>query len=1049
MNELSSKGESYSMIENLVTQCFHRRGIVVLVFIFICFYGFYCWKLIPLEAYPDIAPTTSQVVTQVNGLAAEEVEQQITIPLEREIMGTPGMSVMRSRSTFGLSLITVVFQDGAENYWSRQRLLERINNVTLPYNAQPGLDALTSPIGEIFRYTLDSPTRTLRQLSELQFWKVIPRLKQVPGVVDVANFGGVTPQFLLEFDPIKLSKYGISLGQIIEAINANNANAGGSIMNRGEQGIVVRGVGLIRNLDDYGNIEVSQNNGVPVFIKDIGKVTIGNKQRHGIVGKDLNPDVIQGITQLLKNENPSSVMTGVHQAVAELNNHILPRDVKMVPYLDRSELVQATVHTVGKTLFDGMAMVTLVLLFFLGSIRAAAIVAITIPISLLFAFALMYNFNIPANLLSLGAIDFGIIVDGAIVVIENILRRRETNEEIPLTEDEVLKSSLQVTKPIFFGILVIITAYSVLFAFQQIEYKLFSPMAFAVGFALIGALLVALTLIPGLAYWAYHKPIKIYKNRLLAWLMPRYESLLRRLIGKTKLVVGLFLATFALVTILGMTIGRDFLPYLDEGSLWLQITLPPGISLEKASEMANEIRVATLEFKEVNHIISQVGRNDDGTDPFTPSHIECAITLHPYNTWKSGWTKQDLIKHLSERYTHIAGAHVAFSQPMIDGVLDKVAGAHSDLVVKVYGNNLTGLRKLATSIVKVLKTVPGAQDVIIDQEPPMTELRIEVDRKAIARLGINISDIMDLIQTGIGGNPITKIYIEDRSYDVTAKFNPTTRNDPEAIGNLLLTAANGAQVALAQLAKIQFITGQTTITREMNKRQLIVRLNLRGRDLATFTEEASKRLENEIHYDHSRYEVNWGGQLENQKRAQARLAVILPMLLGLMFVLLFSQFGNLRQPGLILLTVPLAMFGGLVALHLRGMTLNVSSAVGFIALFGVAILNAIIMIANLNRWQRQPEVSSLKEAVIHGAKERMRPVLMTATVAAIGMVPAATAHGLGSDVQRPLATVIVGGLITATALTLLLLPALYYLIEERVITRKAKKAALKNNKDKP
>ncbi|KTC87570.1 MULTISPECIES: efflux RND transporter permease subunit [Legionella] len=1036
------------MIESLVTQCFHRRGIVILVFVFISFYGYYCWKQIPLEAYPDIAPTTSQVITQVNGLAAEEVEQQITIPLEREIMGTPAVSVMRSRSTFGLSLITVVFQDGSDDYWSRQRLLERINNVTLPYNAQAGLDPLTSPIGEIYRYTLDSKTRTLRELSELQFWKVIPKLKQVTGVTDVTNFGGVTTQFLLEFDPIKLSKYNLSLGQIIQTINANNANAGGSIMVRGEQGIVVRGVGLIHSLKDFANIQIAQNSGVPIFLKDLGTITLGNKQRRGIVGKDNNPDVIQGIVQLLKKENPSRVMNGVQTAIDELNNKILPKDVRVVPYLNRSDLVHATVHTVGKTLFDGMTLVTLVLLFFLGSLRAAAIVAITIPISLLIAFILMYNFNIPANLLSLGAIDFGIIVDGAIVVLENILRRREANEEAVLTEEEVLKSSLQVTQPIFFGILVIITAYSVLFAFQQIEYKLFSPMAFAVGFALIGALLVALTLVPGLAYWSYHNPVKIYKNRILTWLLPRYESLLRRLLGRTKLVLSLFAMTLVLVTLLGISIGRDFLPYLDEGSIWLGVTLPAGISLDKATEMANQIRKATLEFPEVNHIVSQVGRNDEGTDSFTPSHIECAITLHPYNTWESGWTKQELIKHLSDRYMELAGVHVAFSQPMIDGVLDKVAGAHSDLVVKIFGNNLIGVRKIANNVVHILKTIPGAQDVIIDQEPPMTELRIDVDRQAIARLGINISDIMDVIQTGIGGNPITRIYIEDRSYDVTARFLPTIRNNPEAIGNLLLTAANGAHVALAQLAKIKFVEGQTTITREMSRRQLTVRLNLRGRDLGSFAEEGKKRLEKDLHYDHTRYEIAWGGQLENQQRAQARLAIIIPMLLGLMFVLLFSQFGNLRHPGLILLAVPLAMLGGLIALLMRGMTFNVSSAVGFIALFGVAVLNAIIMISNLNRWQRQPEIGSLKEAVIHGAKERMRPVLMTATVAAVGMIPAASAHGLGSDVQRPLATVIVGGLITATALTLILLPALYYLIEERFLARKAKKAANLQDKEK-
>ncbi|HTD03021.1 CusA/CzcA family heavy metal efflux RND transporter [Undibacterium sp.] len=1018
------------MIERLVTVCFNRRGIIGLVFLLVAGYGWYCWKQLPLEAYPDIADTTSQVVTQVNGLAAEEVEQQITIPLERQIMGTPGMHVMRSKSTFGLSLITVVFQDGAEDYWSRQRLQERIGSVTLPYGAQAGLDSLTSPIGEIYRYTLQSKTRNLRELSELQFWKVIPRLKQVAGVVDVANFGGLTTQFLLEFDPVKLSKYNLSLSQITQAISANNANAGGSIMDRGEQGLVVRGVGLIHNLEDLGNIVVSQKNGVAVLVKDLGNVTLGNQERHGILGMDKQPDTISGIVQLLKNENPSRVMDGVHAAVKDLNEHILPKDVQLVPYIDRSHLVEATVHTVGKTLIEGMALVTLVLLLFLGSPRAAAIVAITIPFSLLTAFILMHHFKIPANLLSLGAIDFGIIVDGAIVVIENILSRREAEPDRALSGQDVMNSALQVTRPIFFGILVIIIAYLPLLAFQRIEYKLFSPMAFAVGFALLGALLVALMLIPGLAYAAYRKPGKIFHNPVLTWLTPRYEALLQRLVGKSRTVLAVFGATFAIVVVMGATIGRDFLPYLDEGSIWLQVTLPPGVSLTKASQMANQLRDATLEFKEVEHVVTQLGRNDDGTDPFTPSHIETAVTLHPYNTWSSGWDKQELIQHMAERYRQLPGIQVGFTQPMIDGVLDKLAGAHSDLVVKIYGNDFRETRQIAKAVEGVLKSVDGAQDVIIDQEPPLPQVRIDVDRAAAARLGINVSDVMALIQTGIAGSPVTQVYVEDRSYDVAARFVNTARNDPQALGNLVLTAANGARVALSQVAKVRFAEGETTITREMNQRHLTVRLNLRGRDLASFLEQAQGRIEKEVPYDHARYVIAWGGQFENQQRAQSRLALIVPMALALMFVLLFAEFKNLRQPALILVAVPLAALGGLVALHLRDMTLNVSSAVGFIALFGVAVLNAIIMIANLNRWQRKAGVS-LRDAVIQGARERLRPVLMTATVAALGLIPAALAHGLGSDVQRPLATVVVGGLITATVLTLILLPALYYLIEER------------------
>ena len=1030
------------MIERLVNLCFQRRGIVKLVFLLAALYGWYCWNQLPLEAYPDIADVTSQVVTQVNGLAAEEVEQQITIPLERQIMGTPGMHVMRSQSTFGLSLITVVFNDGAEDYWSRQRLQERISAVTLPYGAQPGLDSLTSPIGEIYRYTLQSKTRDLRELSELQFWKVIPRLKQVSGVVDVSNFGGLTTQFMLELDPNKLIKYNTSLNQISQAISNNNANAGGSIMKRGEQGLVIRGVGLIRSLDDLGNIVVSQKNGVPVLVKDLGKVVLGNQERHGMLGIDEQSDAIEGITLLLKNENPSRVMQGVHAAVQDLNDHILPKDVKIVPYIDRSKLVEATVHTVGKTLIEGMVLVSLVLFLFLGSPRAAAIVAITIPLSLLTAFILMHHFKIPANLLSLGAIDFGILVDGAIVLVESILRLREERPEGEITGEDVMQLMRQLARPIFFGMLVIIIAYLPLFAFQRIEYKLFSPMAFAVGFALLGALLVALLLTPGLSWLAYRRPVKMFHNPVLLWLEPRYRNVLGRLVGRSRFVLALTALTLAAIGVLGATIGRDFLPYLDEGSIWLQVQLPPGVSLDKAGELADRLRAATREFPEVEHIVTQVGRNDDGTDPFTPSHIECAVTLHPYSEWKSGWSKQELIAHMSERFKKLAGIEVGFTQPMIDGVLDKLSGSHSDLAVKIYGNDFRDMRTLATSVQGVLQDVPGAADVIIDQEPRLPQVRVNVDRAAAARLGINVADIMALIQTGIGGSPVTQVFIEERSYNVAAVFNSKARSNPEALGNLTLVAANGAHVALSQVARITMEDGETTITREMNRRHLTVRLNLRGRDLASFLEEAKARIAQQVHYDHARYEIAWGGQFENQQRAQARLALIVPMALAFMFVLLFAEFKNLRQPALILLCVPLATLGGLVALHLRGMTLNVSSAVGFIALFGVAVLNAIIMMSNLNRWVSQSGLP-LREAVIGGALERMRPVLMTATVAALGLVPAAIAHGLGSDVQRPLATVVVGGLMSATILTLVLLPALYYLVET-MLARRASAAANNN-----
>ncbi|QOT79120.1 efflux RND transporter permease subunit [Cupriavidus basilensis] len=1018
------------MIDRLVTLCFNRRAIVWLVFALVALYGAYSWKQLPVEAYPDIADVTSQIVTQVPGLGAEEIEQQITIPLERTLLATPGMHVLRTRSLFALSLITVVFEDGTDGYWARQRLQERLNEVDLPYGAKPGLDPYTSPTGEFYRYTLESSTRDLRELSELQTWTVIPRLKKVRGVVDVTNFGGLTTQFMLELDPARLTQYHLTLTQVTEALNANNVNAGGSVIDRGEQSYVVRGVGLLRSLDDMGNVVVTSKDGTPVLVKDLGKLRYGNVERRGILGKDDNPDTISGITLLLKDFNASEALAGVHEAVRDLNDNLLPKDVKVVAYLDRTSLIDATMRTVGFTLTEGMLLVGVVLLLFLGSPRAALIVALTIPLSLLIAFVFMYHLRIPANLLSLGAIDFGILVDGAVVLVENILRRREQDKDRALTPRDAIEATLQVARPMFFGMLVIVAAYLPLFSFERIEYKLFSPMAFAVGAALIGALIVALALVPGLAWIAMCKPRRVFHNPVLDWLGVRYRAALERGIGRIRWVAASCALALACVLALGATIGRDFLPYLDEGSLWLQVQMPPGITLERASDMASELRRVTREFPEVAYVVTQTGRNDDGTDYWTPSHIEASVGLHPYKTWASGMTKQQLIDKLAARYAQMPGYSVGFMQPMIDGVQDKLSGAHSDLVVKVFGENLGDVRRIAGGVATALRGVPGAADVAIDVEPPLPNLKIDLDRAAAARYGINAADVAELISTGIGGSPVGQLYVGEKSYDMTVRFPPAVRASASGVGDLMLTAANGAKVPLAQVARITTVSGESVIVREMARRHIIVRLNVRDRDLSSFLKEAQPAIERAVSYDHKRIQIEWGGQFENLERAQARLAIILPMTLALMFVLLFAEFRNLRQPALVLLAVPLATIGGLAALHLRGMTLNVSSAVGFIALFGVAVLNGVLMISQINRLRAQNGLR-LREAVIEGAASRMRPVLMTATVAAIGLTPAMLARGLGSDVQRPLATVVVGGLFTATLLTLLLLPALYYLVEAR------------------
>jgi cobalt-zinc-cadmium resistance protein CzcA len=982
------------MIDRIVSWTLENRWTVVFLFVLLVAGGIYSWSQLSLEAYPDIADTTAQVVTQYPGHAAEEMEQQITMPLERELAGTPGLQVMRSRTTFALSLITLVFRDGVDDYWARQRINERIQNVTLPNGATPGLDPISSPIGEIYRYTLESPHRSPRELKDLQNWVVFPQFKQVAGVADVTLFGGETVQFQLVVDPAKLTQFGLALRDVENAITANNANAGGSILVTGEQGVVVRGIGLITSLDDLGNVVVTQKGGVPIFLRDLGLVHLGTLQREGIVGKDDNPDVVTGIVLLLRGVNPSPVLNGIHEKVAKLNGGLLPPDVKVVPYLDRTRLINTTIHTIGRTLLEGLTLVTLVTLLFVGSVRGAVLIALTIPLALMFAFVLMHIFNIPANLLSLGAIDFGIIVDGSIVLVETILRRREANPEVELTENAARTAALQVARPIFFATLIIILSYLPLFAFQRVERKLFTPMAFTVGFALLGALGTALLLMPGLAYMLYRKPGRIFHNRPLVWITMQYRALLEYVVAQPRraAIPGAIAAVLALVLL--ATLGRDFLPYLDEGSIWLQAEMPPGISIAKGSEMAAQLRQVVRTFPEVSYIVTQLGRNEDGTDPWTPSHIEASVGLKPYDEW--GGDKQALIRRMDARFQKMPGFQIAFSQPMIDGVQDMIAGAHSQLVVRVFGDDFRETRSIAEHVRDVLASIPGAADPAIDQEPPLPQLQIVVDRAAAARYGINVSDIADLIQT--------------------------------AVGDLQLVTASGARIPLSQVAAIKEDAGESTITHEMARRHLTVKLDLRGRDLSTFITQAKREIETRVAYDHQKYDIEWGGEFENQQRAQARLAVIVPAALALIFVLLYAQFKDVAQAGLILLNVPLALLGGVLALHLRGMTLNVSSAVGFIALFGVAVQNGVIMVANLNRWRTIAGVF-LVDAVLDGAEERLRPVLMTASVATLGLMPAALARGVGSDVQRPLATVIVGGLITATILTLVVLPALYVMLE--------------------
>jgi cobalt-zinc-cadmium resistance protein CzcA len=1008
-----------------------------MICIFVAIYGYYSWTQLAIEAYPDIADVSAQVITQAPGLAAEEVEQQVTIPLERELNGTPGLLTMRSRSTFGLSSITLIFREGIEDYWARQRIRERIEDVTLPAGLNSELDPLTSPVGEIFKYTLESDSKGLRDLSEIQRWTVIPELKQVPGVADIENFGGITTQFQLELDPQQLTRFNLSLKNVTDAISANSASSGGSVLTRGELGYVIRGIGLVQTLEDMGNIVVTQHNGVPIFVRDLGKVKLSTQERHGILGKDASNDSIAGSVLLLRGENASLVLEGIHAKVAELNDRLKDDDVRIVPYLDRSDLVDGTVDKVSHTILEGVGLVIIVLILFLGSPRSAAIVGITIPFAMLVAFIFMNLTRVPANLLSLGAIDFGIIVDGAVVMAEAILRRREAKPTELLTEGDVREAATQVAGPIFFSTLIIITAYMPLFALERVEAKFFSPMISAVGYAQFGALLLALFLVPGLAYRAYRKPRRAFHNPVLEWLGVRYRRTLQRSLGHPQIVYVLTACAAVAVVLLAVNIEREFLPDLDEGSIRIHVTMPPGISLAKATEMAGDLRKVVHEFPEVDHVVTELGRNDEGTDPWTPSHIEGDVALRPPSTWPNGGHTRDVVERLKERFRDLPGYDIHVSQPIIESVVDRIFDVHSQLVVRIFGDDFNEMRRIGNDIINVLKTVPGTEDVAfdIDQQPPLPQIAINVDRAALARYGINVADAADLIRIGIGGDAVSQVFIGERRYDTTVRFPEDVRNSPDAIGSLLLTSSDGALIPLSQVARVKTQLGESTITRWMNKRSITVKLNYRDRDLPSLLAEAKKAVADKVAFEPRKYRIEWGGDFQNQQRAEARFRIILGLIIGLMVVLLYAGFGVFRHVLLILGVVPLATLGGLAALHATGTTLNVASGVGFIALFGVAVMNGVIMVANLNRVRELG--LPLSDAVLAGASERLRPVLMTAAVATVGMLPAALATGVGSDVQRNLATVVAGGLILATFLTLFIIPTFYFVIE-RWVERRAR-----------
>ena len=1022
------------MISRLLHFALTQRFITILLALGLIALGILSFQNLKIEAYPDISDTGVVVITVYPGHAAEEVEQQVTIPIERALNNVPNVISRRSRTIFGLAVVELTFDDGTEDYFARQVVLEKLRDAELPEGVAPALGPLTSGISEFYRYTLAGIGYDAKLLREIQDWVVVPRLLQVPGVADVASFGGLVKQYQIEIDPSKLEKYKLSIAQIAQALSENSRNAGGSLHDNQEQALVIRGMGLIQSVDDINDVVVKSSSGVPIFIRDIGCVTIGAAPQTGIFGVNETSGGVEGIALMRRWENPSEVLSRIKEAVAEINATQIPAGVQITPIHDRTELVNNTLRTVGRTLTEALVIVLTLLLFTFGSPKAAALTVMTIPLSLLFAFACMRFQGIPANLLSLGALDFGIIVDGTIVMVEHIVRRLDERARTGSAEtfETIRHAALEVERPIFFALVIIISAYTPLFMLERVERRLFTPMAFTVCYALIGSLLLTLTLIPALATYLFRSGARHWENPLLRWVFGVYGRLIGWTIRRAKLVVASGLAIVVATFFAAGTVGTEFLPQLDEGVVWIRANLAPGISLAKSAETADAMRSIIRRSPEVKMVMSQSGRNDSGTDPFGPNRNELLIEMHPYDTWPAGKTKAGLVEELSRRLrSEIPGSTFNFTQPIIDTSTEIATGSSADLAIIISGPDLGELRKLATDTLELVRQIRGAADSSIEQEADQPQLRIRIRRHDAARYGLKMSDIADVIELAVGGRAIGTVFEGERRFDVAARYSAAARSDPAAIGNILTAAPNGSRIPLSQLADIQVQDGATIIARRENKRSITVRTNIRGRDQGGFVGEAQSKVSEQVKLPEG-YQVVWGGQFENLERARKRLTVIIPLTILIIFGLLFVAFNSVRDASLALLSVPFSLAGGVIGLYLRGINFSVSAAVGFVTLFGVAVMAGLLYISEIKRRRIELAVP-LEEAVVEGAKAQVRPMLLLILVALLGMIPAATATGIGSDIQRPLATVIVGGLLSTLLLTLLVLPSLYYVTARKTV----------------
>jgi heavy metal efflux system protein len=1026
------------MIRRVVDFALNNRLLVLAFALMLFAGGIVAFRDLPIEAYPDVADNYVEVITQWPGISAEQIEQQVTIPLEVVMNGIPHVVHLRSFSLFGLSDIKLIFDDESDNDWNRERVLERLSQVTLPTGVIPQMGTDWSPVGQIYFFTLRStnPAYDAMELKSIEDWVIEKSFKSVPDIVDVSSFGGPTREYQVRIDPNKLVAYGLSLAQVEQQLTNNNTNAGGSFIQEGLQQINVRAVGLVDQSQDIAETVIMTKNGTPLRVKDIAVVSQGPKIRLGQFSRAIhrvdgtiidNDDVVSGIVLLRKGAAADTALQGIHKEVAELNDHILPPGVKVVPFIDRSDLVHFTSHTVLHNLTEGMILVSIILFLFLGNVRGALIVAATIPFSLLFASICLDLRHIPANLLSLGALDFGMVVDGAVVMVENIVRHLgHKNGDMKTPSEKISEASHEVQRPVFYAIAIIITAYLPIFTLERVEGRLFHPMAWTVAFALLGALIFSILIAPVLASFAFRRGASEWHNPVMTFLIERYRHAVRWAIRHRAVTVGVVLVMVAFGSYLafGGAIGSEFLPHLDEGALWVRGTLAPSTGPDEGIRVANQARIILCSFPEVPQCTSQVGRPDDGTDTTGFFNTEFFVDLKQKEDWRPVFheNKDELIAAMQRELDKIPGVVWGFSQPIEDNMEEAVSGVKGALATKIYGDDLKVLETKSDEVVNVMRGIKGVEDLGVFRVLGQPNLNVTVDRAACARHQINVADVQDAVQTAVGGNALTQVLKGEARYDLTLRYLPQYRDTEEAIENIRLLSPTGERVSLAQLCKISVSDGASEVYREGNRRYVAIKYSVRGRDLGSTVEEAIKKVNDQVKLP-TGYSVYWEGEYQSQKRANARLLIVLPITILIIFILLYTMFKSLKWATLIMANIAIAPIGGLLALWFTGTNFSVSSGVGFLALFGVSVQTGVIMLEYIN--QLRARRFTVEDAAVEGAVLRLRPIMMTMLVATLGLLPAALSHAIGSDSQRPFAIVIVGGLIAALIMSVFLLPTLY------------------------